>query len=170
LRRLPLIAANGSASFQAVAGLASRGDLHYRAILEELVRLGMVNEDSDTGMAQLVSDEFVPKADLQSMLAFGGDNGQDHLLAGVANVLQRLPSMLEDAVHAQGLTLQQCEQLQHKARERWARLHHELVGAMTRAVDDAPEDATARIRVGIYTYFHNDGDDQGGASSSSSSA
>ncbi|MET3465042.1 hypothetical protein [Variovorax atrisoli] len=101
---------------------------HYPAILEELVRLKMVRKDPETGTAELIVEGFVPTYDPPNMLAFVGDNGQDHLMADITNVLQRAASMLEGAVHMQGLTLQQCEQFQHKARERWASLHHELVG------------------------------------------
>lgn len=64
--------------------------------------------------------------------------------------------MLERAVYARGLTLQECEQIQRLVRERWAALHHELAQEMTQAVDRAPSGATGRIRVGIYTYYEDE--------------
>ncbi|HEX7865372.1 MAG TPA: DUF6502 family protein [Variovorax sp.] len=153
-RRLPITAGNAAPSFEAVARMSSRGDVHHRTILDELVRLNMVSEDE--GVVELTTDGFVPVEDLQSMLAFLGDNGRDHLLAAVSNTLGEEPRMLERAVYARGLSLQECEQIQRMVRERWAALHHELAQEMTQAVDRAPTGATGRIRVGIYTYYEDE--------------
>ncbi len=154
-RRLPIAAGNAAApSFEAVARMSSRGNVHHRTILDELVRLNMVSEGE--GMVELTSDGFVPVGDLQSMLAFMGDNGRDHLMAAVSNTLGDEPRMLERAVYARGLTLQECEQIQRMVRERWAVLHHELAQEMTRAVDRSPPGTEGRIRVGIYTYYEDE--------------
>lgn len=154
-RRLPITTAgNAVPSFETVARMSSRGNVHHRTILDELVRLNMVSEGE--GVVELTSDGFVPVEDLQSMLAFLGDNGRDHLLAAVSNTLGEEPRMLERAVYARGLTLRECEQIQHMVRERWAVLHHELAQEMTRAVDHAPAGARGRIRVGIYTYYEDE--------------
>ncbi|HEX7867350.1 MAG TPA: DUF6502 family protein [Variovorax sp.] len=154
LRRLPVTTEGEEPSFERVARLASRGNIHHRTILDELVRLNMVAEDN--GTAELTADGFVPVEDLQSMLAFLGDNGRDHLLAAVSNTLGESPRMLERAVYARGLTLDDCENIHRLARERWADLHHELAREMTQAVERAPADSKARIRVGIYTYYEDD--------------
>ncbi|RTQ36659.1 DUF6502 family protein [Variovorax sp. NFACC27] len=153
-RRLPITAGSATPSFEAVARMSSRGDVHHRTILDELVRLNMVSEEE--GVVELTTDGFVPVEDLQSMLAFLGDNGRDHLLAAVSNTLGDEPRMLERAVYARGLTLQECEQIQRLVRERWAALHHELAQEMTQAVDRAPSGSTGRIRVGIYTYYQDE--------------
>ncbi|WP_395316882.1 DUF6502 family protein [Variovorax sp. UC74_104] len=154
LRRLPVTTEDDAPSFERVARLASRGNIHHRTILDELVRLNMVAEDN--GTAELTADGFVPVEDLQSMLAFMGDNGRDHLLAAVSNTLGESPRVLERAVYARGLTLEDCEKIQLLARERWAGLHHELAREMTGAVERAPAGSKARIRVGIYTYYEDD--------------
>lgn len=155
-RRLPITAGQDAPSFEAVARLSSRGNVHHRTILDELVRLNMVSEDEDKGVVELTTDGFVPVEDLQSMLAFLGDNGRDHLLAAVSNTLGETPRMLERSVYARGLTLEDCEKIQRLARERWTGLHHELAREMTEAVERAPADSKARIRVGIYTYYEDD--------------
>ncbi|MBB4224123.1 DUF6502 family protein [Variovorax sp. 375MFSha3.1] len=154
LRRIPVTTEDEAPSFERVARLASRGNIHHRTILDELVRLNMVAEGN--GTAELMADGFVPVEDLQSMLAFLGDNGRDHLLAAVSNTLGETPRMLERSVYARGLTLEDCEKIQLLARERWTALHHELAREMTEAVDRAPADSKARIRVGIYTYYEDD--------------
>ncbi|MCY1214148.1 hypothetical protein D3C86_869240 [compost metagenome] len=158
LRRLPVVTEGDGPSFERVARLASRGNVHHRTILDELVRLQMVAESD--GSAELTADGFVPVEDLQSMLAFLGDNGRDHLLAAVSNTLGETPRMLERAVYARGLTLADCTAIERLVRERWAGLHHELAREMTEAVDRVPPEAKAtakaRIRVGIYTYYEDE--------------
>jgi hypothetical protein len=154
-QRLPITAdGEDMPSFETVAKLGSRGNVHHRTILDELVRLNMVAEQN--GCAELKVDGFVPEGDLQSMLAFLGDNGRDHLMAAVSNTLGEQPRMLERAVFARGLGLEDCENIHQLVRERWSALHHELAGEMTRAVDRAPSGAKGRIRVGIYTYYEDD--------------
>ncbi len=153
-RSLPVSAPDdGTPSFEAMARQASRGNVHHRTILDELVRLNMAREEG--GRVELSATGFVPVEDLRGMLAFLGDNGRDHLLAGVANVTGEKPRMLERAVFAKGLTLEECERIQQLARQRWDVLHHELAHEMARAVDAAGAAAGGRIRVGIYTYYED---------------
>lgn len=159
-QRLPITADGDDApSFETVARLGSRGNVHHRTILDELVRLNMVAEQD--GCAELKVDGFVPVDDLQSMLAFLGDNGRDHLLAAVSNTLGEQPRMLERAVFARGLSAEDCETIHQLVRERWSALHLELTGEMTRAVKRAPDGAQGRIRVGIYTYYEDEPAPQG---------
>ncbi len=149
-RRLPVTGDAQTQSFEKLAKQGSRGNVHHRAILDELVRLNMVSEDD--GYVELKADAFVPAQDLQSMLAFLGDNSRDHLLAAVSNILGERSPLLERSVYANGLTLQDCEDIHELVRQRWSALHHELTREMTRAVDAAAS-ASGRIRVGIYTYY-----------------
>jgi hypothetical protein len=149
--RLPVVAETGVPSFETVARQASRGNMHHRAILDELVRLNMVAEHE--GHVEITAEAFVPAKDLQSMLAFFGDNARDHLLAGVSNTLGERAPMLERAVYANGVTLQDCQGIEQLVRQRWSSLHHELTHEMTRAVTSVAGNASGRIRVGIYTYY-----------------
>ena len=154
-QRLPITSEGDDApSFETVARLGSRGNVHHRTILDELVRLNMVAEQD--GCAELKASGFVPVDDLQSMLACLGDNGRDHLLAAVSNTLGEEPRMLERSVYARGLGLQDCEDIHQMVRDRWAALHLELAGEMNRAVDRAPDGAKGRMRVGIYTYYEDE--------------
>jgi hypothetical protein len=152
-RRLPIAGDAQTPSFEKLARQASRGNVHHRAILDELVRLDMVDEDG--GHVELKAEAFVPAQDLQSMLAFLGDNSRDHLLAAVSNVLGHRPPMLERSVYAKGVSLQDCASIHELVRQRWSALHHELAHEMTRAVDAAGDSASGRIRVGIYTYYED---------------
>jgi hypothetical protein len=153
LRSLPIAAEDGQPSFEALARNASRGDLHHRAILDDLVRLGMVSELE--GRAELATGAFVPANDLKQMLAFLGDSARDHLLAGVSNTLGTKAPLLERSVFAGGISLAECERIHQFARERWAELDHALIQEMTRAYNAADASATGRIRIGIYAYLEN---------------
>jgi len=151
LRSLPIAADGETASFEAIARHASRGNVHHRTILDELVRLNMASEKA--GRVELDAAGFVPAKDLKSMLAFLGDNARDHLLAGVANTLGEASPLLERAVFASGIPVEDCERVHQLARERWGTLHHELTRELTRAYEAADTRATGRIRIGIYTYY-----------------
>ncbi|MGJ7506296.1 DUF6502 family protein [Variovorax sp. GT1P44] len=140
-------------SFEAVARRASRGNVHHRVILDELVRLHMATERD--GRTELAVAGFVPASDLRAMLSFLGDNARDHLLAGVSNTIgERLP-MLERSVFAAGISLDDCERIHQLTRERWSGLHDELTREMRRAYESADKEASGRIRVGIYTYYED---------------
>ncbi|MBO9646963.1 MAG: hypothetical protein J7605_00515 [Variovorax sp.] len=156
LRRLPVVSDSEAMSFETLARAAGRGNWHHRSILDELARLKLVNEAD--GHVELTAEAFVPQADLRSMLAFLGDNARDHLQAAVSNVTGERAPMLERAVFAKGLSLEDCEAIQALVRERWTALHHELTDHMSRAVKAADGAAPGRIRVGIYTYFEDAGE------------
>jgi Family of unknown function (DUF6502) len=155
-RSLPITSGEESGpSFEAVARRASRGNVHHRAILDELVRLNMATERD--GVAELAVAGFVPASDLKGMLSFLGDNARDHLLAGVSNTVGAHPPLLERSVFAAGISLEECERVHQLARERWGDLHHELTREMMRAYEAANKGDAGRIRVGIYTYYEDAG-------------
>jgi len=153
-RLLPIMSDEASeSSFEAVARRASRGNVHHRAILDELVRLNMVIERD--GMTELAVGGFVPANDLKGMLSFLGANARDHLLAGVSNTIGGRPPLLERSVFAAGMSLEECERIHQLARERWGDLHIELTREMRRACEAADPVDSGRIRVGIYTYYED---------------
>lgn len=153
LRTLPVIAEGKAASFESMAWIGSRGNVHHRVILEELVRLGMVIDHGPT--VELKADGFIPANDLAAMLSFFADNGRDHLNASVSNILSERAPILERSIFAHGLPMAACEDIHQLVRARWSTLHHELAHEMRSAIDTGGESATARIRVGIYTYFED---------------
>ena len=153
LQTLPIMANGDDVSFENIARRASRGNVHHRAILDELLRLNMAIEQD--GRAQLNTTAFVPSSDVKAMLGFLGDNASDHLAAAVANTLGRQPALLERSVFASGMSPADCERIHQLARERWRGLHHELTQEMTRAFEAGGDKASGRVRVGIYTYYED---------------
>ena len=152
LQRLPVAADGSGLSFEEVARQASRGDVHHRAVLDELMRLGMCTR-SDATHVELAAEGFVPTGDLQSTLAFLGDNLRDHAASAVSNVLGEAPLLLERSVFADGLSEADCEALHLLVRQRWQSLHRELVGGLTEAVEQTGGLGPRRIRVGVYVYY-----------------
>jgi hypothetical protein len=163
LRRLPIHADADQPSFESVARLASRGNVHHRTILQELVRLNVAVElESEV---EIRSGGFVPSADRETMLAFLSDNVRDHLLTAVSNTLAERPPMLERAIYAKGLSVEDCERIHVWVRDRWDSLQVELTRELTRAVDAADGNGPGRIRIGIFTFLEPD--DAGGSSGTS---
>lgn len=152
-KRLPVKAEGHEISFESLAKEATRGNVHHRAVLEDLVRLGMVVELE--GQVELTVDGFVPLGDLESMLAFLGANVSDHLEAAVGNVLGSGPRLLERAVYADGLTPQQSERIHKLARIRWDALHGEFVRELNQAVEKSGSAGTQRIRIGTYVFYED---------------
>jgi hypothetical protein len=153
-RRLPISDSGDGPSFELIARLAARGDVHHRAVLDELVRLGMVAVQNES--VELRGDSFIPVDSLRDMLAFLGDNARDHLLAAVGNTIGAGPRMLERAVFATGIPLEECERIHQLARKHWDAVHYKLVKEMTHAYQHADGAGTARIRVGVYTYYEDE--------------
>lgn len=153
-RRLPVADAGEGPSFELLARLATRGNIHHRTLLDELQRLGLVAAPAGDaeGAVELAGDGFVPAASLRDMLAFTGDNVRDHLSAAVANTLGQQPRMLERSVYASGLTEQECARIHQLARQQWDAVHHRLVREMTQAYSEADGQGSSRMRVGIYVY------------------
>ena len=151
LLRLPIAAGAEGLSFEDVAREASRGDVHHRAVLDELTRLGMCAK-SDATHVELTSEGFVPTADLQSTLAFLGDNLRDHAAAAVSNALGEAPLLLERAVYAEGLTESDCEAVHQFMRQRWSSLHRELVSQLSEGIARSGAQGSRRLRVGVYFY------------------
>ena len=151
LQRLPIAAGNDGTSFEDVAREASRGDVHHRAVLDELTRLGMCSK-VDATHVELTAEGFVPTADLQSTLAFLGDNLRDHASAAVSNALGEAPLLLERAVFAEGLSEEDCEAVHNWMRQRWSALHRELVSQLSEAITRSGAQGARRLRVGVYLY------------------
>lgn len=149
--KLPLTAPQGELSFETLARQETRGNIHPKALLDELERLGVVRRTGKT--VELNSDGFIPTGDLQSMLSFLGDNGRDHLMAGVENVQSGEPRFLERAIFTQGLSEQQCAEIQDAVRRKWAQWHAEIYADMLKAEESGPGEPGHRMRVGIYTFY-----------------
>ncbi|MBV5344757.1 MAG: hypothetical protein JZU63_04105, partial [Rhodoferax sp.] len=75
----------GEASFDRLVASEST-DIRARAVLDEWLRLGIVELDADDNV-RLISDAFVPKKGFEEKAYFLGRNLHDHIAASVHNLL-----------------------------------------------------------------------------------
>lgn len=149
-------------SFEDLAASVSN-DVHPRTLLQELVRLGVVElvggaSGNADDRVRLCMDAFVPPEGTPEMLQLLSDNVADHLAAAVQNVLGAAPPMLEQSIYADNLRPQSVERMQALARKTWQAAFHEIVRkATTLREDDAGQaEADQRIRIGMYFYHEPD--------------
>lgn len=144
-------------SFESLARSVTQ-DVHPRTLLDELCRLGLATWDTDKDTVSLIQDGFTPRGDWQRMVGLLGDNVGDHLRASVTNVLEATPAHFEQAVFAQGLSAQSVEMIRVLARRHWQSLVTEAVPLLEQRIEadaQADDDATQRVRLGLFT-FHSE--------------
>lgn len=159
-RRLPRTAASGKYSFERLARSVTT-DVHPRAVLDSLLRLGMVAVDDDDHVRLLV-EQFVPSRESEHLIAFLRDNVRDHLAAAVSNAEGRSPRFLEQSIFANGLPETSLEPLHQQAREIWGELMRRFVPLaqqhVLHATDAQKEEAASateaphRLRFGVFFY------------------
>ncbi len=141
------------ASFDALVASVS-SDVRPRAMLDELLRLGVVAERDD-GVA-LLADGFAPRQGLAEMSELFADNLHDHIAAASAN-LQGEHNFLEQAVHVDQLTPASIAKLQKAASLAWKQAFKTVITEAQLRFDGDAEQAPAeqrsqRARFGVYFY------------------
>lgn len=139
-------------SFEALARSVTR-DVHPRGMLDEMLRLGMVELDARTDTVRLARDAAVPREDAERM-RFLGENVGDHLDGAVDNVLADVPAHFEQALFADGLTAASLHEIRPLVAAQWQAALQALVPALESMVArdaDAPA-STRRLRIGLYTF------------------
>ena len=141
-------------SFEALANTVTR-DVHFRSLLDEMVRLKLARFDEVTDTVTLTRGGFVPLGDDARMLDFFADNGSDHLKAAVENVLQGGGRHFEQAVFADGLSDASIAAARALIGPQWTLFLSAIVPQlqeMVRADAALPEADQRRIRIGVYTF------------------
>ncbi len=155
---IPLPRQGPAPSFEALAQSVTR-DVHPRALLDELVRMGLAEVSADGETVRLVRNAFVPQGDATRMFGFLGSNVGDHLSAAVANVLSDSPPHFEQALFADELSAESLRAVSALVATQWHTLMQSLVPAVN-ALIDADRDAAhnegraidRRLRIGLYSY------------------
>ena len=138
-------------SFEALARAVSK-DVHPRAVLQEMQRLGVAREVD--GQVQLLREAFVPDAKHKESRELLAGSVADHLAAGVHNLSEASgPKFLEQSVFADGLSAESGQELNLMANALWA---HVLQAVMAKAVPlcdrDVNHPAPQRFRLGLFTF------------------
>ena len=156
------------ASFEALAqGVTT--DVHPRGMLDELLRLGMVEHDRVADTVRLAGDAAAPRTDAARLLQFLGDNVGDHLDGAVDNVIADARPHFEQAVFADGLSAQSIDEIRHQIASQWQATLQSLVPALEAMVarDSGAAGSTQRVRIGLYSFEQ---DLRAGATDAASSA
>lgn len=151
--RLPrLRSVGGARSFEALAQSVTR-DVGPRALLEELLRLGVVRLDSRDRVC-LSQDAFVPARGLEEKAYYFGKNLHDHAAAAARNLKGEGEPLLERSVHYVALSERSAQELARLARKAGMR----ALEAVNRAAyerkrrDKASANARHRVHFGVYFY------------------
>lgn len=145
---LPLTAADGMSFTQLARSAIS--DVHPRAVLDELLRLGLAAEEG--GVVRLLARSFVPNQASDERLALMIENVADHLRGGLQNVRGDAPPQLEQALWGEGLSLASCRELDAAARAEWGKAHDALYAKLLAMPEAGPSEARFRFKVGTYTH------------------
>ena len=141
-------------SFDSLAASVTK-DFSRRTLLNELTRLGLVQERGDHVIP--LADAVVARDDLSEMISYYRAQLHDHLAAGAANIqavdVGAAPPFLEQSLYANGLSPESIEHLAQMSRQLWKSAFDQLVGAASQrlALDQAHQ-YPSRIRFGVYFY------------------
>ena len=136
----------------------SRGDVPWRAVLDELERVGSVQVDSD-GIVRLVQRAFVPSSSTQAVMAILGADASE-LIETIAYNMDRGsgPARYQRKVMHTGIPISQLPQFRDLSSKKAQELLEVFDAWLSeRDLSDIPESqwpkgATARVGVGVYYY------------------
>jgi Family of unknown function (DUF6502) len=146
-------------SFDALVAGISR-DVRPRAVLDELLRLGVAREDEDG--IHLVNDSFTPRQGFEELSWLFSANLHDHLAAGVAN-LQGEANFLEQSISVDEITEASAEHLQKAAAQAWRAAFKPVMAQTRQRFEGDAAKASAvqrrhRMRFGVYFYSEREQD------------
>ena len=155
LARTPRRGLPGEPDFTMLVGEVSR-DVGARAVLDELVRLGVVELRED-GFVVLKTHGFVPNEGRSESFHFLASNVAEHLAAAVHNLApDRVgPPKLEQSAFSHDLSATQVEQLQQLARRLWAKSLQQFLQTATVAEQRSEGQAGPKYRVRFGVYFND---------------
>lgn len=147
----PLPFAGASPSFESLAASVS-SDVRPRALLQELERLGVVQEHG--GLVHLVQRAFVPDPRLEEAARLVAGSAGDHLRAAVHNLTGADgKTYLEQGVFADALTEASVRELEQLANQLWHQVLATTVKEAQRLSErDEPLGGQHRVRLGMFCF------------------
>ena len=125
------------------------------ALLQELVRLELVDVDADGNVALRPEPFLSAKGSFGDRLRPLAANLEDHAAAAVSNVLGQQPPFLERSVYSDELSEESVAKLHELVKQRWREIHDELIAQAIALEKRDKEDGKAtdsRLRMGMYFY------------------
>ncbi len=150
---IPLARTTPAGGFDALVTSIST-DVRPRAVLEEMLRLGIVQE-SEAGIS-LLDAGFAPRQGFAEMAQLLQANTHDHIAAAADN-LDRGSNFLEQSIFVDQITAQSAQRLHAVSAKAWrSAFKTVMLEAAQRFEDDKahapPEQRTHRARFGSYFY------------------
>ena len=140
-------------SFEGLVANIAKGDIRPRVVLDELMRLDMVELDPDHNVI-LKTKAFTPNRGQEEKLYFFGKNIQDHLCAGVHNLSGELPPFFDRSVYYDELSKASIEELNELANtlgmEALIKMNERALALQTG--DKNSGEARYRMNFGIFNY------------------
>jgi hypothetical protein len=140
-------------SFEGLVANIAKGDIRPRVVLDELMRLDMVELDPDHRVI-LKTSTFTPDKGQEEKLYFFGKNIQDHLYAGVHNLAGGKPPFFDRSVYYDELSQKSIRELSEMANklgmEALLRINERAL-ALQKADKKAP-DNHYRMNFGIFNF------------------
>jgi hypothetical protein len=154
-RRIPKTESPNEYSFVTLAASVSK-DIHPRALLDEMHRLGAINIDGD--YVTLLHLEYQPPKDQDELIRLAGANIGDHISAVKFNVSNTGNPLLERSVFVGGLTQAAARHGAELARTAWAQSLGTLRSKLQALadLDQNESDNNWRVRIGMYAYYADD--------------
>lgn len=149
---LPLTATRDQPSLDRLVSSVSK-DIRARAVLEEWLRLGVVEISGD--VIRLKTSAFIPEEGYDEKVYYFGRNLRDHIAAGVHNLGKEGPPFFDRAVYYDNLSTESLEELRGYVKEHGTSF---ILAANRKARALADRDETSgkslpgRITIGIYHY------------------
>ena len=160
-KRLPrYVSEGGAVSFEALVS-SINSDIRSRVVLDEWLRLGVVELDADR-MVCLNTQAFIPAKGFDEKAFYFGHNLHDHAAAATHNILGNSPPFLDRSVHYMNLGKATIDRLAAQSEELGMQA---LLAVNKTAIEAAPvleSDTSAlhRMTFGIYFYAEPCEEDQ----------
>ncbi len=140
-------------SFEGLVANIAKGDIRPRVVLDELMRLDMVELDPDHNVI-LKTKAFTPNRGQEEKLYFFGKNIQDHLCAGVHNLSGEQPPFFDRSVYYDELSESSIQELNVLAdslgMEALIKMNEKALALQTS--DKGGLNARYRMNFGIFNY------------------
>ena len=140
-------------SFEGLVANIAKGDIRPRVVLDELMRLNMVELDPDHNVI-LKTKAFTPNRGQEEKLYFFGKNIQDHLCAGVHNLSGEQPPFFDRSVYYDELSESSIQELNVLAdslgMDALIKMNEKALALQT--ADKGGLNARYRMNFGIFNY------------------
>ncbi len=154
----PLLYSHSDKNTKSFTALSERimKDVRAKTILDELIRLDLVQYDVDT--VTLKQDAFVPQKDLNEKLDFFAKNLSEHMQAAATNVRSKKPPYFERSAFHDGLSEEDIKQIDSHVRQKGMDLLKDIYNMAKELAAKNPKDTKSKkghITLGV---FLNHGD------------